>query len=669
MNKNIPTLFLAPASLALLLLSGCGGSSDDASSSGFEPYDNTAEVDAYYAEHADFFRFKTPEDLPAKLSWENGQDLPEFASPEAKKGGTRRGRLQDFPRTLRTIGPDANGGFRPFLLDDNAMGFAQRHPNITDVRQGGFYFFPGIAEQWALDYDNQQVFVKIHPNASWSDGEPITTEDITFSFYFHQAPHHKSLWYNDWYGFGTNYTHVTVYDDKTFAIGLAEKRPNMLNLVLGLNPQPRHFFREYGPDFVERYQWRFVPTSGPYVVNDEDIRKGRSITLTRLADWWAKDLNFWRYRHNYDRVRLDVIRETPKAFESFLRGELDAFGMTIPEYHYEKLPDDHPRVEKGYIQKTTFFNDVPRPSYGLWVNRSKSLLENRDVRVGINFATNWELICEQYFRSDAIRMNTTADGYGDFTHPTLKARPFDTQKAIEAFAKAGFNERGSDGILVNAQGQRLSFEITTGYEPLKDILTILKEEAAKAGLEFRLEVLDSTAAWKKVQEKNHEISFSAFGVGAEMYPRYKETYHSERAYENAWLEDGSPNPDRKVKTQSNNLMIIAIPELDKLIEAYDDSESVDEMIQLARQMEEIIYEDASFVPGFVIPFIRSATWRWIVYPEEFATKLVGGGTNYGLSWIDEDKKNETLDAVKKGEPTFEPSVRIIDTYAPAALKE
>lgn len=650
------------SSFTILFLSGCGGSDKEAEAEE-AAYDNTQEVIDYYAEHPDFFRMKSPADVPADLVWEDGMDLPEFSSSDAKKGGTLRGRLQDFPRTLRIIGPDSNGSFRPFILDYNFMQYAQRHPNETGVRQGGFYFFPAIAEKWALDYDGKQVYVKINPEARWSDGEPITVEDAMFAFYFYQMPHHKQIWYNEWYKMGKNYTHISKYDDHTFAIGLAERRPDMINRVLELNPLPRHFYREYGPDYNQRYQWRFVPTSGAYVVRDQDIRKGRSISLTRLEDWWAEDMKFWRNRFNYDKIRLDVIRDTSKAFETFLRGDLDTFGLTLPEFWYEKLPDDHPLVAQGMIEKVKFFNDKPRPTYGLWMNSSKPLLDNRDIRVGINYATNWQLVCDQYFRGDAIRMRTTADGYGAFTHPTLEPRPFDPNKALEAFAKAGFTKRGSDGILVNEQGQRLSFDLTTGYEALKDVVTILKEEAAKAGLEFRVEVLDGTAAWKKVQEKKHDIQFSAFNVGAEMFPRYEETYHSNRAYEVAWTEEGEPYPDRVVKTQTNNLQLIASKEMDAMIEAYDNSENVDEMIDLARKMEEYLYDHASFSPGFVLPFMRVAKWRWMDFPEDFAVKITAESREYRLGWKDEEKYEETQEALRSGK-TFEPSIKIIDKFAP-----
>jgi microcin C transport system substrate-binding protein len=646
----------------LALLVGCGGGEEEDA----EVFDNEDAVKAHYASLPDFYRFQTPADIPADLTWEDGMDLPDLGSPEAKKGGVLRGWIQDFPRTFRFIGPDSNGSFRPYILDYNLMQYAHRHPNETDVREGGFHYFPGVAEKWALDYENKRVYVKINPAARWSDGNPVTTADATFAFYLYQSEYHKQIWYNDWYKPNGYYSDITVYDDHTFSIGLVEKRPNMLNLVMDLTPLPREFFREYGEDYIDRYQWRVPPTTGAYVVRDRDVRKGRSISLTRQEDWWAKDLKFWRNRFNYDQVRLDVIREASKAFESFQKGDLDMFGLTLPLYWYDRMPDDHPLVQQGYVQKIKFFNDKPRPTYGLWMNSSRPLLDNRDIRVGINFASNWQLVCDQYFRGDAIRMRTSADGYGTFTHPDLEPRPFDPDKALEAFARAGFTQRGPDGILVNEAGQRLSVELTTGYESLKDVLTILKEEARKAGLEFRVEVLDGTAAWKKVQEKKHDIMFSAFNVSPEMFPRYKETYHSERAYDQPWLEDGSVNPDRKPKTQTNNLQVIAYPELDAMIEAYDSSDSVEEMIDLAYKMEELIYEDASFCPGFVLPFYRFGAWRWVQFPDDVGVKITDEAREYRLGWIDLELKAEVEKAMASGE-TFEPVIKVVDKYAPEGV--
>ena len=679
----------AAAFYLLAMLAGCGSGGGQADNSGLPARDNTAEVQEYYktkvsippavredlergkitqeeldkrsaaGEFPKFFRYATPQDIPADLVWEDGSDLPEFASPEAKKGGTLHFWIDDFPRTLRTTGPDANGSFRPYILDDNAMLFARRHPNDTSIGPSGFHYYPGVAEAWAVDRANKQVYVKIDPKARWSDGEPITVDDVFFTFFFYQSSYIRQPWYNNWYT--RSYTGVTRYDNLTFSIGMPEMKPDVVAHVLEVDPIPAHFFKELGDDFPERYQWRFQPTTGAYVVRDEDIKKGESMALTRNKDWWAKDKKFWRYRYNFDRIYLSVIRDTPKAFEAFKKGDLDMFGLTLPDYWYDKLPSSDPLVQDGYIAKAVFYNQIPRPTYGLWMNESRPLLDNRDIRVGIQYATNWDMVIQQYFRGDYTRMRTTSDGYGEFTEPTIQARGYSIDKALDAFAKAGFTKRGPDGILVNDAGQRLSFTVTTGYDNLRDVLTILREQAAKAGLEFRIEVLDGTAAWKKVQEKQHDIQFTAFAVSQEMYPRYWETYHSVNAYDQAFLPDGSPNPNRKPKTGTNNLQAIAIPELDRMIETYRASGDAAEMKRLAFDMEKILYDDASFSPGFVMPFFRTGYWRYIRWPEGFNVKLASTANEYWLAWYDADMKKEVEEARKSGK-TLPPMISTYDQY-------
>ncbi|MBO6655288.1 MAG: ABC transporter substrate-binding protein [Pseudomonadales bacterium] len=639
--------------LPLLLMAACGGPSEESATDVDEALDNSEELATYYAERPEFFGFKTMADIPADLTWENGDHLAEVGSPEAKKGGTEYLRIQDFPRTLRTTGPDSNGSFRVYLLDDVMMGFAHPHPDE-------FEYFPGIAESWAVDRENKTVYVKIDQNAVWSDGHPITTEDVMFMFFFYQSSYIVAPWYNNWYS--TQYTNVTAYDDHTFSITVAERKPDMDARVLELRPLPRHFYYELGDDFVERYQWKFEPTTAPYILaRESDMRKGRSVTLTRNKDWWAADKKHWRYRYNADKLHISVIRDTPKHFEAFKRGDIDQFNLRLSEYWYEKLPNEDADVAGGFIHKSVFYNDRPRPTYGMWINTSKDLLDNQDIRLGINYAANWSLVIDKFFRGDYVRMRTSSDGYGVFTHPELSARSFDIEKAQEHFAKAGFKARGPDGILVNEEGQRLSFTFSTGYEHYKDILTILKEEAIKAGLELRLEVLDSTSGWKKVQEKKHDIHFVAFAVGLEMYPRFWDFYHADNAYDVPYLEDGSVNPERKPKTQTNNLELVAIPEMDRLINEYRASDDKEEMIRLAHTMTQMHHDHASFVPGFVEPMYRVGHWRWVRYPEGFNYKLSRRYDELFVHWIDTDIKEETLAARKDGK-TFEPEINDYDQF-------
>lgn len=651
------------AAFFALALGACGEKAGETSESaqgtdlveGGTP-DNTQEVLDYYAANPEFFIFATPEDLPGDLDWEDGSDLPDIGSPQAKKGGTYNTRMADFPRTLRLVGPDANGGFRSFILDDVRLQFAHPHHQPGD---DSFRHYPGLATEWAVSNERATVYIRINPDARYSDGEAVTVEDVMFSFFFFRSSYIVAPWYNDYY---TNtFSSVTRYDDHTFSLTFPEAKPDMADKALTWTPLPRHFFGELGDDYVERYQWKFVPTTGPYIVHDKDIKKGRAITIKRDKDWWAKDMKFWRNRFNFDRLRFTVIRDTAKAFEAFRHGDIDDVSLNLAEYWYDKLPDEDPDVAAGYIEKATFYNVRPRPTYGLWINQTKPLLDNQDIRVGISHASNFDLVIEKFFRGDGSRMKTRTHGFGLASHPELKARAYDIDKALEHFAKAGFDRRGNDGVLTNAKGVRLSFTVSTGYEALKDVMTILREEALKAGVEFRLEILDGTAGWKKYQEKKHDIHLAAFNVGYEQFPRHFEYIHSYNAYDKAFLEDGSVNPERKIKVQTNNNQMIANFDLDQLIDQYRATVGPEDKMALAHRIAKIEHDQASFIPGWVQPFYRRGYWRWLRHPDGFNMQHSAYDIQNFVTWIDEDMKAETLAAMKKGE-TFPPQINIYDQY-------
>lgn len=629
--------------LPFLLLTGCGKKDASTSTAGSNATESAADIRpemmAFYADHPEFFTLDaTPADLPADLEWENGAEVKPFASPHAKRGGTLRGAIDDFPRTLRVIGPDSNGSFRAFIHDNNSLSLLGKHPDTAA-------YYPALATSWALAPDGKTMYFRLDPDARWSDGRPVIADDFAFAFFFYRTPYINAPWYNNFYS--ENYTHFTKFDDHTIAITAKEAKPDIYDRLGSLGPVSAHFYQELGPDFPQRYQWRLTPTTGPYTVKDADIKKGQSITLSRVEDWWASDKPFFAHRYNFARIQLDVIRDPDKTFEAFKRGDLDVHSLTLPKYWYDKLPDTDPLVQSGYIHKTVFYNEVPRPPYGLYINSSRPLLSDRDIRVGINYAVNFQLVIDSYFRGDYTRMQTSDDGYALVPFPGIKSRPFSVEKAAESFAQAGFVERGPDGILVNAKGQRLSFTVTTGYKPLQDVLSILKQEARKCGLELNLEVLDGTTAWKKIQEKQHDIAFSAFGVGVEMYPRYWEFYHSVNAN----------------KAQTNNLTNLDDPAIDALIERYDRATSMDEVRTIAFELETRLREQAVFVPGFVIPFFRTGYWRWMHWPEGFGHRLSQGAMDDGVAWIDEDEKTATRAARSSGK-TFSPSIKVYDQWKP-----
>jgi len=589
-----------------------------------------------------YFSFKSLEDLPKGLIWEEGLGETEFGDPRAKKGGTYRSFMVDFPATLRPFGPNANNRFRDSIYAELSVGLVGLHPKTKKVT-------PGLAKSWAIGEDNKTVFYKLDPDARFNNGDPVLAKDFMVYVYlrvsdFVATPFQKQY-------FREQLANITIYDDYTFSVSLPEEKP-FLPLYASLSPSSSRFYKDYGPDYTTRYQWKIAPTTGPYYVKDEDVVKGVSVTLTRLDKWWADDKKYHRYHYNPSKIVYTVIRDESKAFELFRAGEIDSYGLTGPaglstaagsvgpEYWYQK--SEIPPVFDGYIERFTFYNQYPRTPWGIYFNTAKPLVSDIKIRRGIQHALNWQKVIDVMFRGDATRLENFSTGYGIFQNPEVKAPRFNIKAAREYFEEANFTEEGSDGILRRKDGTKLSLSITYAAVPLRDrMMAILKEEAIKCGLELVLDGLEPTVNFKKISKKEHQLAFMGWGVGS-LVPSYYQFFHSANAFD----EKGNPKPN------TNNVFSYANDEMDKLSLAVRFARNEKELQKAAWRAQKIIIDEAIYSPGYQIPFVRESSWRWIRWPETKEVTMSSPTSETPLRgyswWIDEDIKEDTLKARREG---------------------
>lgn len=592
----------------------------------------------------DFLKRGTPADVPADLVWENGMDQPEMGDPRAKKGGVLRRHILDFPPTIRPIGTNANNSFRSELYDLVDVPLVTFHMRTMKL-------IPGIAKEWALSKDKRTVYFRVDPDARYSDGEPVKASDYLVTAYVQVSDNIFNPYAKQYYK--ENIAQIAVYDDHTLSISLPEAQYFGPLLAGEIYPYSPKFYAEYGPDYAERYQWRFPPTTGAYEVKEGDIVKGVSITQTRVKNWWAKDKKFYRYRYNPDKMVSTVVRDESKAFELFRAGELDTFPITRPELWYEK--SEMPPVYDGYIERTTFYNQYPRIPFGLYLNTKKPPLDNRDVRIGIDQAMNWQKVIDVLFRGDYQRLNSFNEGYVPFSDPTIRARPFSIPEARASFAKAGYTSEGGDGILKKEDGTRLSVAITYPGIPRYDrIFSLLREDARACGLEIRLDALEPTVAFKKQLQKQHEITFGAWNTDPPM-PDFYQFLHSSNAVD----EKGNPKPN------TNNTFVWSRPDTDRLSEAVRGATTEQELTDAVRNLQHIMHDEAMFNPGYAVDFVRLGYWRWVKWPDSedvrFSPPVTYEPHETNVLWIDDKVKEETQEARREGKK-FPESNRVVDTY-------
>lgn len=557
--------------------------------------------------------------LPDGIEWLTNEADPVFSSEKAQKGGTLYSAIVSYPMTFRVVGPDSNGTFAG-ALRSNQLSLIGIHPNTDRI-------IPELATHWAYGKDKKTMYFKLDKEAMWSDGVPVTAWDYVYTLEFMRSEKIIAPWYNDYYT--REIEKVEVYDDLTIGVKSTKAVPD-LHLKIGIGPIPRHFFHPLDDSFVEKYNWAIVPNTGAYQISD--FIKGKSIKFKRKNDWWAKDRKYFKNRFNVDTVVFDVIRDFNLQWEYFKKGKLDVFGLTLPKYWHEK--SNTSVFQKGYVNKIWFFNDQEQSAQGMWLNQDKPVFSDKRLCYAFAHAMNIEKVISKVLRNDYFRLPQAFFGYGGYTNRAIKPRYYNLERVETLMTEAGWS-RGKDGIWAK-KDNRFSVKVTYNFEEHTPRLVVLKEEALKAGIELLLDRQDSTAAFKKILEKKHDVAW--MGWSTNIRPSYWQGWHSDNAH----------------KTQTNNITNTDNPELDKLIDRYRASLNEAERIDLSKQIQVLIHETGAFVPTFMVPYVRLGYWRWMQLPDFHGTRRSDSlfdpfsSTTGGLFWIDTEGKKTTLEAKKQG---------------------
>ncbi len=584
------------------------------------------------SEDEPFIRLLDSCELPLGLNWQDGLQEPELGSPKAQRGGHfRLAILRSYPPHVREFGLGSNHAVRSYLYDLVDIPLVRLHPRTQRI-------IPGTARAWAVSPEGDTVYYQIDEDARYSDGEPVRSQDILTALYLRSSPFSADPFARSFYL--QRVRQITVYSDHIFSVRLKQPRP-MVVYEAALPMSSTRFYAEFGPDYQTRYQWRRPPTTGAYELDAAGCIEGRQLRLKAVRDWWARERRFTRYSCNVETITYSFVNELIKARELFRLGQLDCFSSRESEDWYENL--EIPEVHKGYIQRVHFSNIWPRNAFGIHLNSSHPLLRDRHMRLGIQHALNIQAAIDTVLRGDFTRQGSYFSGYGDYTHPELKPRDFDPERAREYFRLAGYSQENAEGILCTPEGKPLSLTISSRTDQLYDkILTQLRQEARRCGLDLQTEQMDDTLFFMRAREKSLQASVFSWGFTPPI-PDPEPYLHSRFAYK----EDGSPVP------HTNNITAIALPELDAALEQAAQAPTREESIRAHHRIQELVHEHASWISAWSSTYWRFAQWAWLKWPEEpesyFCPPHYLNPTNSNLFWIDSREKQRILQARSQNE--------------------
>jgi peptide/nickel transport system substrate-binding protein len=401
-----------------------------------------------------------------------------YVNPNAPKGGELRlGVLGSFDslNPLNIRGEPAAG------IIENVY-----EPLMARSYSEPFSLYGLIAETIDTPEDRGSVTFQIRAGARFSDGQPITPEDVLFSWALLKDKGRKN--------------HREYYKKVTAAEKAGERGVKFtfeggdreMPLIMGLMPVlPKH---AVAPENFDKTSFAIPIGSGPYTA--AKVSPGASIEFRRNPDYWGRDLPIRRGQFNFDVIRIDYYRDSAAMREAFRKGLFDVLGDSdaIDAVTWADA-FDFPAVRDGSVRKMEFDVGVPAPVAALAFNMRRPNFADARVREALTRLFDFEWIGRALYRGLYARTESFFDRSvlsshgrpaGKFERELLA--PYASELAPGALEGA-LDQPVSDGLGTNREGRKEAFRLLTqaGYELRDGVMT-----AKATGQPFAFEMLCTT---------------------------------------------------------------------------------------------------------------------------------------------------------------------------------
>ncbi|WP_421723711.1 extracellular solute-binding protein [Bauldia sp.] len=549
------------------------------------------------------------------------QHLP-YANPDAPKGGSiglsGQGTFDSLnPFILKGSVPDglwAKSAFWPARLWDSLMVRSWDEP---------FTLYGHVAEFVETPEDRSWVEFTINPLARFQDGEPITAEDVAFSFELlkdHGLP-------RDWH---KKVDRVEVNPGNKVRFVFGEDWDREMPLLIGLIPVfPKH---ATDPEAFATSGLTPPPGSGPYKVSS--VKPGSTVVLARDPDYWAKDLPQKRGFDNFDEVRIEYFRDGGTLFEAFRKGLFNVMTETNPvrwETEY-----DFPAAAQGQIALNEFVTGTPKGMNGFVFNQRRPVFEDVRVREAMAYFLDFEwinrnLFADAYERTGSYFQGSTLSGLGvpaDDAEQALLA-PFpdavrddvmdgtyappasdgsgrdraNFRKGIDLLESAGWTEQ--DGRMVNAEtGEPFTFEFLALNKEEERLALALQRSLRLVGIDMQIRTVDSTQYWERVLN-TRDFDMMRWTYGASLSPGNEQF--------GRWSKISADTYGRL------NFAGVSEPAVDAMIAAMLSATEWEEFVAAVRSLDRVLISGFHVIPLFHSPEQWVATWDNLQLPDRSST--------------------------------------------------
>ena len=515
--------------------------------------------------------------------WTTNDKYNSIGKKEAIKGGKFVISTPEFPTSIRIYGKDSN-----YELNDifgNLM-----YESLLNIDPVDKTLYPGLATHWKIAQDSVTYTIRINPDARWADGMPVTSQDFIATFNLFADTTILQPILNEF----TKSFETPVAESKyIFSIKSKTKNWRQLYYLASFSILPDHILKNLtGKDYIEQYQFKYLVGSGPYVILENDIKKGESLTLRRRSDYWGENERYNTGKFNFDEITFNVVLDDLLQFEKFKKGELDYY--SIRQYDVWKTGFDFDYANRNVILRKKIFNNVPLGPTGFALNMREYPFN--DIRIRKAFMHLFDKVKwnEKLFENSYSLFNSYYPN-SEYSNPTNPVIGYNYDSAMILLNEAGWQFNKEKGTL-EKDGKKLEVTIPF-YKPMDRYLTIYQEELQKAGIKLNLKETDGTTSFTLGNERKFTI-----------IPM-------------AWMGLIFPNPVSDLSSESadekntNNWSGIKDARIDSLCKLYDLAYTKQEQVNILREIDKIAYSNLAMIDGFYKPYRTIAFQNKFGYPD------------------------------------------------------
>ncbi|MGI9351148.1 MAG: extracellular solute-binding protein, partial [Rhizobiaceae bacterium] len=452
-----------------------------------------------------------------------------YVNPNAPKGGKiTYGVLGTFdsvnPFILKSMRTNARGSW------DHQFGHLVFESLLFRSRDEPFTMYGLLAEKVEWPQDRKWIEFTLNPDAKWSDGVPLTVEDVIFTYELMtdkgRPPYNSRM---------KKIERIEKTGERKVKFTFNDLADREFPMIISLSPVlPKHAIEKENFD-----QSTLAPMigSGPYFM--DNIVPGKSITYKRNKDYWAKDLPSRVGFSNFDEVVVEYYRNSNTQFEAFKKGLFDVFPENDPAAWRRNF--NFPAVVDGDVVKEEFKTGTPAKMLGFVFNTRKIKFSSPDVRDALAMLFDFEwanrnLFFDAYKRTVSFWHGSELSSYGipasaeelALLKPYLEqvkpsvlegiyAPPVSDgsgrdrkilRKAFGKLKKAGFARKGSD--LVDSEGRVLQFEILTRSERQEKLAIAYKRSLEKLGIRVDIRTVDDAQYQRRVQNYEYDMIIQTY---------------------------------------------------------------------------------------------------------------------------------------------------------------